>query len=87
MIGRELSVTEKRLHEVEKTLTVVHWGIRKAARYTSHNTQLTVVLRSPELKVLASDQLIHARLRAKFLDLAAYNVKYEVDAAHWNFDG
>ena len=64
---------------MEKTLTVVHWGIHKTAHYTYYNTQLTVVLRSPELKVLASDQLVHARLRAKFLDLAAYNVKYEVD--------
>ena len=66
---------------------IVHWGMRKASRYTTHHPQITIVLRSPELKVLANDDLTHARLRAKYIDLSAYNVRFEVDADAWDLGG
>ena len=87
MIGRELTITERRMLEVEKALTILHWGIRKASRYTSCNHPLTLVLRSPELKILSSDSLVHSRLRAKFIDLSAYNITYAIDESSWNLDG
>ena len=87
LMGRELTCTERALPEAEKTLSVLHWGVRKASRYTTHHPKLTLVLRSPELKSLAHDQLCHARLRAKVLDLSAYNVTYVVHDTDWDLDG
>ena len=87
LLGRELTSTEQRYSEAEKALTILHWGIRKSARYTAHNPKLTLTLRSLELKLLAHDSSVHARIRAKVLDLGSYNVKYEVSETNWDLGG
>ena len=86
ILGRELSKTEQKLHEVEKVLTVLHWAVRKAARYTAYHDNVVLMLHSPELNLLVHDAMTHARVRAKVLDLSAYNVTYAVSSS-WDFGG
>lgn len=49
-MGKEVSITEKeRMTDLELALTVLHWGVRKSARYLAyHCKRITLYVRSTE---------------------------------------
>ncbi len=80
ILGRTLTLTEKKAKsEVEVALSILHWAVRKAAKYTTyHQHHVILMLRKPEHFLIVKDASVHTRLRAKVLDLLSYGVDFSV---------
>ncbi len=80
ILSRSLTPTERKARsEVEVALSLLHWGVKKAAKYTAyHNKPIIAMLRQPEHLLLIKDAACNVRLRAKVLDLLSYGVKFDV---------
>ena len=80
ILTRSLTATEVKANsELEKALSILHWGVKKAAKYTAYHTlPIVVMLRQPEHLLLVRDAASSVRLRAKVLDLQSYGVTFEV---------
>lgn len=76
ILSRTLTLTEvNATTEIERALSLLHWGIRKAAKYTAyHPMPILAMLRHPEHRALSLDA--GCKLRAKFLDILAYGVEF-----------
>ena len=88
MTGRELTANEsQKFTEVERALSILHWGIAKALRYTTTVQEVTCYVHTPEHLFPVHSQTAHLRLKAALLNLGMYRVKWAVDAGGLDFGG
>lgn len=89
LLARELTKTELNTpSELVRALSVLHWGVRKAAKYTAHHqAPIACVLRSPEMRTVVEDRACNVKIRSKVIDLLAYGVEFVTRENEWSFDG
>ena len=88
MAGCELTLSEtKNFMQLERGLSILHWGIAKASRYTATCQDLTCYLHSSDQLTLISSNQAHLHLRAAVLNLQMYGAKWAVADKKVGFDG
>ena len=88
MAGRELTLSEvKNYIQLERELSILHWGVAKASHYTATCQDLTCYLHSSDQLTLIRSNQAHLRLWAAVLNLQMYGAKWAVADKKVGFDG
>ena len=70
MAGRELTLCKMNNYmQLECGLSILHWGVAKASRYTATCQDLTCYLHSSDQLTLIRSNQAHLRLQAAVLNL------------------
>ena len=84
---RYLTKTEKKWGEIERTVSLVSWALRKLRRYSTYAEQITIIVPWEETLLVILEKQQHIRLKALLIELGMYKVKWEVGANKWELGG
>jgi RNase H-like domain found in reverse transcriptase len=86
-LSRYLTKTELKWGEIERTVSLVSWALRKLRRYSTYAQQITVIVPWEETRLVILEKQQHIRLKALLIELGMYRVHWKVGVNKWELGG
>jgi hypothetical protein len=72
---------------LERTISLVGWGLRKLRRYTTYAKKIRVLVPQQEHVLVILEKQQHVRLRALLIEMGMYKVEWEAGENPWALGG
>jgi hypothetical protein len=86
-LSRYLGKQERRWTALERTISLVGWGLRKLRRYTTYAKKIRVLVPQQEHVLVILEKQQHVRLRALLIEMGMYQVEWEAGENPWALGG
>jgi hypothetical protein len=82
-LSRYMTATELKWTQLERTVAIVSWGVRKLRRYTTTASSIEVAVDGEEEVAVLLERAQHLRLKAFLLELQMYKVRWVAKSPVW----